>query len=212
MTLREPQECEPQECLCLLQLLVHSCCGPQVHLCGCWPSGTSHILPQLLQPRLATRLPSSAPEPRLRHFFFLAAGTFRLAFARLHAGLRLSLSGGSAGLAGFAVCGLLSPSASTCSNQWWVCLHLCCSWHSSFPTRLFNRHLLCMRSLFGPQRLRHSLHKPHSFIRLSLAAGCSPRNSLMSPGFLRDSWSLKPPWPARLDLFLGYGELVHLSV
>ncbi len=38
-------------------------------------------------------------------------------------------------MAGLAVCRLLS-SESTCSNRWWVCLHLCCSWHSSFPILL----------------------------------------------------------------------------
>jgi hypothetical protein len=76
-----------------------------------------------IAPGVAARLPSSAPEPRFWLFFcvaatfdspadipdvvsllFSAAGMSRLTFARLHAGLRLSLSGGSAGLAGLAVC------------------------------------------------------------------------------------------------------------
>ncbi len=62
---------------------------------------------------VATHLPSSAPEPRFRLFFCVTA---RLAFTRLHAGLLLSLSGSSAGLAGFTVCRLFLSSASTCSN------------------------------------------------------------------------------------------------
>ena len=127
----------------------------------------------------------------------------RLAFARLCVWLRPGLSGGLAGFASLAVCVLFSPSASTCSNRWWVCLHLCCLWHNSFSIRLFNRHLLCMHSPFGSQRLRHRLHKPRSLTRLSLAAGGSPRNSLMSPGFLRDTWPLQPSPPAALHLCLG---------
>jgi hypothetical protein len=60
---------------------------------------------------VAARLPPSLSEPRFRLFFCVAAtsdvpsDTCRLAFVRLYAGLRPGLSGGSAGLAGLAVCG-----------------------------------------------------------------------------------------------------------
>ncbi|MFO0005218.1 MAG: hypothetical protein ACK559_29235, partial [bacterium] len=55
----------------------------------------------------------------------------------------------------------------------------------------------------GSQGLRHRLHQPRSLTRLSLAAGGSPRNSSMSPGFLRDAWLLQPAPPAALHLCLG---------